>query len=67
MKITPKFTASLLTLVWPLCIVSSILFILAKVVYPVVDWAVVVCAILLFPLGIMLRSSLKLSLADHQN
>ena len=46
MTITPKFTASFIGVVWPLCIVSSILFIAAKVVYPVVDWAVVLCAVL---------------------
>jgi len=41
--------------VWPLLIVSSVVFMLIKLFYPSVDWAIYVVAALLFVLGIQLK------------
>jgi len=50
-----RFAAQLLA-VWPLCFFFSASFVSAKIIYPFLDWAVVLSAVLLFVLGFQLRS-----------
>jgi len=67
MKITNSSATNFIAVVWPLCILSSVLFLVAKMIYPQVDWAVVVCALLLFVVGVQLRLRRKSLLAESRD
>ena len=59
-----KAFAAKIFAIWPLIILASLIFFVAKIIQPKLDWGVVFAATILLFVGFQLRSARKTLLSD---